>query len=288
MKGDLMKNKIDAKGFEVNILTQKNEDFISLTDIARYKNPAEPRDVVRNWMRRIDTVEFLGLWEKLHNPDFKAVEFDRFKSEAGRNAFTLSPERWCKTTSAIGIKTSRGRYASGTYANLDIALEFASWISAEFKLYIITEYQRLKQSENYQQKLDWSVKRDLAKLNYGLHTDAVKAFIVPKVLSKSQIRMTYASEADVLNVAMFGMTAKEFKAKFPEKTGNQRDNASIEQNLIMANLEMTNAIFIKQGMSQGERLIELRELALQQLENFLNSRAVERIKKLANEAETKF
>ncbi len=279
-----MKNKIDAKGFEVGILTQKDDEWISLTDIARYKNTTAPADVVKNWIRRRDSIVYLGLWEKINNPSFKLVEFDQFKQEAGSNSFTISPKQWITTTNAIGIRSSSGRYG-GTFAHPDIAFEFASWISPEFKLYIIKEYQRLKQSENYQQKLDWSVKRDLAKLNYGLHTDAVKAFIIPKVLSKSQIRMTYASEADVLNVAMFGMTAKEFKEQNPELVGNQRDNATIEQNLVMSNLEMANAMLIEQGLAQSDRLFKLRQLAIKQIENLLKAPAMERIKKLAEKTE---
>ena len=277
-----MKDKIAAKGFEIGILTQKADEFISLTDIARYKSTTEPKGVIANWLSTHDTIDFLATWEEMHNPEFKGLEFQSFKNERGR--LYITPQQWIKQTGAMGIKSSRGRYSSGTFAHPDIAFEFASWISPQFKLYIIKEYQRLKQSEHYQQKLDWSVKRDLAKLNYGLHTDAVKEFLIPKILSPAQIRMTYASEADVLNVALFGLTAKEFKEQHPELIGNQRDNATIEQNLIMANLEMSNALWIEENRSQSERLTLLRQLALKQLENLLRSPAAERIKKLAEQS----
>lgn len=234
-----MKDKIAAKGFEIGILTQKADEFISLTDIARYKSTTEPSSVIFNWMSSHSTLDFLSTWEELNNPNFNSMGFHGIKLSKGRLA--ISPAQWISKVNARGLKSTRGRYCA-TFAHPDIAFEFASWISPQFKLYIIKEYQRLKQSEHYQQKLDWSVKRDLAKLNYSLHTDAVKEFLIPKILSPAQIRMTYASEANVLNVALFGLTAKEFKEQHPELIGNQRDNATIEQNLIMANLEMSNAL----------------------------------------------
>ena len=274
-------NKIEAKGFEVSIVTQKQDDYISLTDIAKYKNKNAPADVVKNWLRVKDTIEFLGLWEQLNNKSFKLVEFDQFKTEAGTNAFTLSPKQWIEKTNAIGLKSSAGRYG-GTYAHVDIALEFASWVSPEFKLYIIKEYQRLKQSESYQNQIEWNVKRELAKVNYVIHTDAVKAHLLPKGLTKQQIGMAYANEADVLNIALFGLTAKEFKMQNPDKKGNQRAHATIEQNIIMASLESSNALLIRQGMAQSERLKTLRELAVEQLSSIITSRATQKIKKLAN------
>jgi len=274
-------NKIEAKGFEVSIVTQGTDDYISLTDIAKYKNINAPADVVKNWLRVKDTIEFLGLWEQLNNRNFKLVEFDQFKDEAGTNAFTLSPKQWIEKTNAIGLKSSAGRYG-GTFAHVDIALEFASWVSSEFKLYVIKEYQRLKQSESYRNQIEWNVNRELAKVNYVIHTDAIKAHLMPVGLTKQQIGRTYANEADVLNVALFGLTAREFKLKNPDKKGNQRDHATIEQNIIMANLENSNALLIRQGIQQSERLQVLRELAVEQLESIINSRATLRIKKLAS------
>lgn len=278
-----IKNKIETQGFEINVLTQNNDDFISLTDIAKFKNPDAPKDVVKNWLRRKDTIEFLGVWEKLNNENFKGVEFDSFKENAGTNAFTLSPEQWIQKTNALGIRSSRGRYG-GTFAHSDIALEFASWVSAEFKLYIIKEYQRLKHSESYQNKIEWNVKRDLAKATYTLHTNAIQEFLIPDGLTKKQIGYAYASEADLLNVALFGMTAKEFKEKEPEKSkhGNQRDYATIEQNIIMINLQNSNALLIEQGLEQSERLKTLRHLAVKQLETLTGNKAVQRIKDISD------
>jgi hypothetical protein len=232
--GKNIKSKIETQGFEVNILTQNQDDFISLTDIAKYKNPDEPRIVVSNWMSSYSTIDFLATWEELNNPNFNRMGFHTVRNERGR--LVITPKQWISKMNAIGIKSAAGRYG-GTFAHSDIALEFASWVSPEFKLYIIKEYQRLKQSESYQNQIEWHVKRELAKVNYSIHTDAIKAHLIPDTLSKSQIAHTYASEADVLNVALFGMTASEFKAKYPDKKGNQRDNATIEQNIIMASLE---------------------------------------------------
>jgi len=272
-------SKIEAKGFEVSIVTQNQNDYISLTDIAKYKNVNAPADVVKNWLRVRETIQFLGLWEQLKNKNFKLVEFDQFKKDAGSNAFTLSPKQWIEKTNAIGLKSSSGRYG-GTFAHVDIALEFASWISPEFKLYIITEYQRLKQSESYQNQIEWNVNRELAKVNYVIHTDAVKEHLIPAGLTKKQISYQYATEADLLNVALFGMTAKEFKMNNPEKKGNQRDHATIEQNIIMASLESSNALMIWQGVKQSVRLETLRELAVKQLNSVLKARATQKIKEI--------
>ena len=258
------KDIIQAKGFTIEVITNDFvNDFISLTDIAKYKSD-EPNDVIKNWMRSKDTIDFLGLWELLNNPNFKPVEFDGFKKEAGYNAFTMSPKKWIENTNAIGLISRAGRNG-GTFAHKDIAFEFASWISAEFKLYIIKDYERLKQDETNRLSLAWNVKREISKLNYKIHTEAVKTYLIPKELSKYHQSITYASEADVLNVALFGMTAKEWREQNPDLKGNLRDYASIHQLLVLANMESYNAILIKQGISQPERLLLLNKMAIDQL-----------------------
>jgi len=260
---------IHAKGLEIGIYTNDfNNEFISLTDIARYKSD-DTFIVVCNWMRDRETLEFLGLWEKLHNPNFKPIEFDRFKTEAGLHSFTMSPEKWIKSTNATGIISKRGRYGGGTYAHSDIAFEFASWISAEFKLYIVKDYHRLKSDENSRLSLNWNLNREISKLNYRVHTDAIKENLLPPELTSAQIHFTYASEADLLNVALFGMTAKEWKNNNKNKNGNIRDYANINQLLVLANIESYNAILINQDKPQEERLILLREMVNSQLRTFL-------------------
>lgn len=244
------------------------EDYFSLTDIARYKNPLEPKESVRNWLRRKDTIEFLGLWEKLNNPNFKGIEFDSFKNQAGTNAFTLSPERWIENTNAVGITSKRGKYNSGTFAHKDIALQFASWISPEINLYIIKEFQRLKSKE--QAQLGWNIKRELSKINYKIHTDAIKENIVPK-LNEKQASLVYASEADLLNVALFGKTSSHWKKENPELKGNIRDYATMEQLICLSNLENINAYLIEQKMLQSERIVELNKIAIKQMEILVNN-----------------
>ena len=257
-----MKNK------EITVLDQaihiNKDDYFSLTDIARYKNQEEPRFVIQNWMRRIDTIQYLGLWEQLNNPKFNRVEFDTFRSEAGHNYFTMTPKKWIEGVNAIGIVSKAGKYNSGTYAHKDIALQFASWSSPEINLYIIKEFQRLKAEE--QKQLDWSVKRELAKINYRIHTDAIKDnIIIPHEISKEQAAFVYANEADVLNVALFGMTAKEWRDKNPDKKGNIRDYAEVSQLICLSNLENLNAYLIECGVSQSERLLELNRAAIRQM-----------------------
>ena len=234
------KEKIIANGNEISVISDGTDnDYISLTDIARYKSD-EPTAVIANWMRNKDTIEFLGLWETLYNPAFKPIEFEGFKNQAGANAFTMSPKKWIESTGAIGIISKPGRYG-GTFAYKDIAFEFASWVSAEFKLYIIKDYQRLKADENNRLSLDWNLKRTLTKINYKIHTDAIKENIIPKCITEHQQRFTYASEADVLNVALFGMTASEWKKQNPTLKGNIRDHATIHQLVVLTNLESLNA-----------------------------------------------
>ena len=264
MAKDIKKDIIHAKGFDIGIYTTDYEnEFISLTDIAKYKSN-DPNDVIKNWMRGRETLEFLGLWESLHNPDFKPVEFDGFRSEAGLHAFTMSPTKWIESVNAIGIVTKAGRYG-GTYAHSDIALEFASWVSAEFKLYIMKDYQRLKQDENSRLSLNWNLNREIAKLNYRIHTDAIKDNLIPPELTQEQISYKYANEADLLNVALFGRTAKQWRDSNPGKQGNMRDEANLNQLLVLANMESYNAILIEQGKAMSERLILLREFAVKQM-----------------------
>ena len=278
MADKIKKDIIHAKGFDIGIYTTDYEnEFISITDIAKYKSDA-PNDVIKNWMRNRETLEFLGLWESLHNPDFKPVEFDGFRSEAGLHAFTMSPTKWIESVNAIGIVSKAGRYG-GTYAHSDIALEFASWISAEFKLYIMKDYQRLKKDETSRLSLSWNLNREIAKLNYRIHTDAIKGNLIPPELTPDQISYKYANEADLLNVALFGMTAKQWREKNSDKTGNIRDDATLNQLLVLANMESYNAILIEQGKAMSERLVLLRELALKQLET-LSTVSMEAIKRL--------
>ena len=264
MAKKVIKETIHAKGFDISIYTMDFEnEFISLTDIAKYKSNA-PNDVIKNWMRSRETLEFLGLWETLHNPDFKPVEFDGFRKEAGLHAFTMSPSKWIERVNAIGITTKAGRYG-GTYAHSDIALEFASWISAEFKLYIVKDYQRIKHDENSRLSLNWNLNREVAKLNYRIHTDAIKENLIPPDLTPEKISYKYANEADMLNVALFGKTAKQWRDENPDKKGNIRDDANLNQLLVLANMESYNAILIEQGKSMSERLVLLRDLAIRQM-----------------------
>jgi len=265
MEKKSVKETIHAKGFDIGIYTNDFEnEYISLTDIARYKSDV-PHDVVKNWLRSRETIEFLGLWESLHNPAFKQVEFDLFRNQAGLNAFTMSPTKWIEGVNAIGIVSKAGRYG-GTYAHSDIAFEFASWISAEFKLYIIKDYKRLKLDENSRLSLGWNLNREIAKINYRIQTDAIKENLLPPELTGEQIGYTYASEADLLNVALFGKTAKQWRDENPDQKVNMREKALLNQLLVLANMESYNAILIEQGKPQSERLILLRKLAVQQLQ----------------------
>jgi len=236
-------------------------DYISLTDIAKYKSD-DPTAVIGNWLRNRNTIEYLGIWESLYNPNFKPLEFEGFKKEAGLNAFTLSPTKWIGSTNAIGIISKSGRYG-GTYAHKDIAFKFASWISVEFELYIVKEFQRLKSDE--QRFLGWSAKRELSKINYRIHTDAIKHNLIPTEVTPAQAGIIYANEADVLNVAMFGMTAKQWREANPEQKGNIRDYSTVNELICLSNMENLNAVFIEQGMPQGERLVKLNRIAIQQM-----------------------
>jgi len=267
---------IEVQGTAIAVLNQNDQDYISLTDIARYRNSQEPFAIINNWMRSRSTIEFLGLWEKLNNPGFKPLEFERFKNEAGSNYFVLSPQRWIEATHATGVTSKSGRYG-GTFAHRDIAFEFASWISSEFKLYLIKEFQRLKDDENRRLCLAWNLNRTLSKLNYRIHTDAIKAHLIPPEVTPAQAAITYATEADLLNVALFGQTALQWRDANPTLEGNMRDYASVEQLLVLANIEGMNAEFIHMKLPQGERLKRLNQIAIRQMRTLTAHSGVARL-----------
>lgn len=274
--------KIIADGLEISVISVGNEDdYISLTDIAKKRTEENPGYLIQNWMRNRNTVKFLGLWEQMHNPNFNYLEFEAIEKEAGLNSFVLTPKKWLQSTNSIGITTKQGRYAA-TYAHKDIAFEFASWVSPEFKLYIIKDYQRLKSDENNRLSLNWNVKRALSKINYKIHTDAIKENLITSDISKKMEGITYANEADVLNVALFGMTAKEWRDANPslQKKENIRDSATLEQLIVLSNLESMNAELIAQRIPQQERIIRLNEIARKHFKSMLNSSSVANIKKL--------
>jgi hypothetical protein len=259
--------QITVKEVSVRTLKTNDTDYISITDIARQKNPNEPKDVVKNWMRLKNTLEYLGLWELLNNPSFKGVDFDPILKDSGSNAFTMSPSRWVELTGAIGIITKNGA-GGGTYAQRDIAFKFASWVSVEFELYLVKEFQRLKEEE--QKQLGWTAKRELAKINYHIHTDAIKQHLIPAELTNEQISVVYASEADVLNVALYGITAKQWREANPEVKGNIRDYSTINELICLSNMENINAVLINEGLPQTERLIRLNKIAIQQMQVLVN------------------
>ena len=277
-KDEMAQNrKINVQGNEIVIYKHESNDYISLTDIARYKDPEHIDVIIQNWLRNRNTIELLGFWEIINNPDFKPLEFEGFRKQAGLNSFVLTPKRWIETTNAIGIVSKSGRNG-GTFAHQDIALEFASWISIEFKLYIIKEFQRLKDDENNRLKLEWNLQRTLAKINYHIHTDAIKETLIPKEVSKHQAALIYADEADLLNTALFGLTAKEWRERNSGKSGNIRDYAGLEQLVVLSNLESINALLIKQGLSQSERLIQLNKTAIAQMKTLVENRAIKKLK----------
>ncbi|MDX2249985.1 MAG: KilA-N domain-containing protein [Bacteroidia bacterium] len=264
------KSTIHVQGLAVSIISQQQDDYISITDIARHRDAERSDYILQNWLRNRSTIEFIGLWEQLRNPNFNSIEFDGIKNMAGSNSFSLTPKRWIETTNAIGIVSKTGRYG-GTYAHKDIAFEFASWISAEFKLYLIVEFQRLKEDENRRLSLEWNLNRTLSKVNYRIHTDAIKENIIPANITKEQEQFIYANEADVLNVALFGNTAQKWRKANPDKEGNVRDYSTVEQLLVLANLESMNAEFIRMGLPQGERLRKLNTIAIQQLKSLVGN-----------------
>ena len=269
-------NKINAEGTEITILKIAESEFISITDIARHKDAEHTDSIIQNWMRNRNTIELLGFWEMIYNPGFKPLEFEGFRKQAGLNSFVMTPKKWIEATNAIGIISKSGRYG-GTFAHKDIAFEFASWISIEFKLYLIKEFQRLKDDESDRLKLEWNLQRTLAKVNYRIHTDAIKENLVPKELSKQEISTIYASEADMLNMALFGKTALQWRSENPEADGNIRDMATIEQLVVLSNLESINAVLIHQGLSQSERLLQLNQVAITQMKSLLGNTQLKRL-----------
>ncbi|MCK9588003.1 MAG: KilA-N domain-containing protein [Terrimicrobiaceae bacterium] len=271
------RNIVGVQGATVAILSRDQQDIFCLTDIAKFKNPDHPDDVIRNWLRSRSTVEFLGVWERLNNPGFNPVEFDGIRMQTGLNSFVLTPKQWIEKTGAVGLTSSAGRYG-GTYAHKDIAFEFASWVSVEFKLYLIKEFQRLKDEENDRLKLDWNLQRTLAKINYRIHTDAIKDTLIPPSVTNAQAAAVYASEADVLNVALFGLTAREWRNSRPDAEGNIRDHALLEQLVVLTNLESLNSVLIRQGLLQRERLRTLNDIAITQMRTLLTANNVKRLK----------
>jgi hypothetical protein len=271
------RTSIKVQGGTVSVLSQNQQDIFCLTDIAKFKNPDHPDDVIRNWLRSRSTVEFLGVWERLNNPSFNPVEFDGIRMQTGLNSFVLTPKQWIAKTGAIGITSSAGRYG-GTYAHKDIAFEFASWVFVEFKLYIIKEFQRLKDDENDRLKLDWNIQRTPAKINYRIHTDAIKETLIPPSVTKSQASAVYASEADVLNVALFGQTARQWRDAHPDAGGNIRDHAPLEQLVVLTNLESLNSVLIRQGLPQPERLATLNGIAITQMRTLLTASSLKHLK----------
>jgi hypothetical protein len=268
---------INVRGTEITVLKKDLEDYLSLTDIARHKDSADTDDIIKNWLRNRNTVELLGFWELLNNPNFKPVEFDGFRKQAGLNRFVMTPKKWIQSTNAIGLISRSGRYG-GTFAHKDIAFEFATWISIEFKLYIIKEFQRLKTDENDRLKLEWNLQRTLAKVNYHIHTDAIRENLIPAELTKAQITFVYANEADLLNMALFGITSKQWREANLGADGNIRDAAAIEQLVVLSNLESINAVLINQGLGQSERLMQLNRIAITQMKSLIDHKQIKRLK----------
>ena len=270
--------KIVTKGIKVYTFQQNEIDYISLTDIARYKDKERTDYIIQNWMRNRDTIEFLGIWEQINNANFKPIEFDGLRKEAGSNSFSLTPKRWILSVNAIGIIAKSGRYGGGIFAHTDIAFEFASWISAEFKLYLIKEFQRLKTEENERLVLGWDIKRQLTKINYLIHTDSIKKNLIPQSVTKNQAKVIYAAEADILNVALFSKTAKEWRDENPKKEGNIRDYADVTQLVVLANLEGINAELIRRGLLQSERLLQLNQIAISQMQSLIGNVSIKKLK----------
>lgn len=287
MNKDTIKAQMVVKDQVINVIRIDDKEFISLTDLARYADEDDPRYPIQNWMRNKDVISYLGLWESIHNENFKGVEFDTFKNEAGSNKFKISPQKWIRETNAIGMISKSGNNG-GTYARSDIALEFASWLSPEFKLYVIQEFQRLKKNEAYQNKIDWHANRVLAKVSYVVHTDAIKSIIVP-TLTEKQKKFVYAEEADVLNVALFGMTAKEWRESNPNiaEEGNIRDYTDLLHLVILSNLENINAELIEMGISQSERLVRLNDIAKKQMELLRKNKSLKNLKYIENKVNDK-
>jgi hypothetical protein len=269
------RNILDVQGTCIRIIYRDSDDYISLTDMAKKFGD----DVlVYSWMRNRNTLEFFGIWEKIHNPNFKGLEFETFRNQAGLNAFSLTPRKWIEATGAIGFESRAGRYGGGTYAHKDIAFEFGSWLSPEFKLYLIKEFQRLKDEESDRLKLDWNLQRTLSKINYRIHTDAIRDTLIPPMLTQAQAGVTYATEADVLNVALFGQTARQWRTDHPNADGNIRDHATLEQLVVLTNLESLNAVLIRQGLPLQQRLLQLNQIAIAQMRTLLGDAGIRNLK----------
>jgi len=277
MESKVKNGRIEVQGKVIGILSQKNEDYISLTDMAKHKNPDATGLVISHWLSTRYTIEFMGLWESLNNEDFNVTEFGNIRNESGSSSYVLTTKQWILKTNAVGILATPSRYG-GTYAHKDIAFEFGSWISPQFKYFLIREFQRLKELENDRLKLEWSVQRTISKINYGIHTDAVKENLIPPEVLKYQVQFIYANEADVLNVALFGKTAKEWRESNPDISGNIRDEATLEQLVILSNLESINSVLIRQNISQSERLLRLNEIAITQMKSLMSNRSMKKIK----------
>ncbi|MCL2156448.1 MAG: KilA-N domain-containing protein [Methanobrevibacter sp.] len=265
------KDKITVKGTDVVLVSNSGEDYFSLTDIAKYRNDKNPSEIISLWLRTYSTIEYLGLWEKLNNPNFKPHIYEGFKNESAKPHFWMSPKKWITSTNAIGIISKSGRYGGGTFGHSDIAFKFASWISAEFELYLVTEFKRLKTEEQRRLSTEWNLQRTLSKINYRIHTDAIKEMITPKTVTKKQASFIYADEADMLNVALFGMTAKEWRESNPKTKGNMRDYATLEQLIVLSNMEGINALLIRQKIPQNERIIQLNNVAITQMKSLLEN-----------------
>jgi hypothetical protein len=272
------KESITVQGTEIIWFSHKKEDYISLTDMAKYKNAEATGYVISRWLSARYTIDFIGIWERINNPVFNVVEFNNIKNEAGTNGFVLTSKQWIEKTNAIGITAKAGRYGGGTFAHKDIAFEFASWLSAEFKYLLIIEFQRLKEDELRQHSLEWNLQRTLSKINYRIHTDAIKEHIIPQTVTKEQISYTYAEEADLLNVALFGMTAKQWREANPDMKGNVRDYATLEQLVVLSNMESINALLIRQELSQSQRLIELNKVAITQMRSLIENKNLKALK----------
>jgi len=271
------KETVTALGTEIAVLTHKHDDYISLTDMAKYRDKENPSQIISLWLRTFSTISYIGLWEKINNPDFNPHIYEGFRTQSAEPSFWMSPQKWIKETNAIGMISKSGRYGGGTFAHIDLAIKFASWLSPEFELYLVTEFKRLKADEQRQQALEWNLQRTLSKINYRIHTDAIKEEIIPKMVTKVQAGFVYASEADLLNVALFGMTAAEWRTANPDKDGNMRDHATLEQLVVLSNMESINALLIRQGLPQKERLIQLNNTAITQMKSLVSASVQKRL-----------
>jgi hypothetical protein len=265
------KETITVQGTEIVLFAKEDEDYISLTDIAKYHDKENPSQVISLWLRTYSTIEYIGLWEMLNNPNFKPHIYEGFKNESAKPHFWMSPQKWINETNAIGMVSKSGRYGGGTFAHSDIAFKFAAWVSAEFELYLVTEFKRLKRNEHQRFSLEWNLQRTLSKINYRIHTDAIKEEIIPQTVTKEQAAFVYANEADLLNVALFGKTAAQWRGENPTEKGNIRDFATLEQLVVLSNMESINALLIRQGLPQGERLVQLNRVAITQMKSLVDN-----------------